>query len=152
MRLTHTDSQGRYASCVVAQVLAVSDNMRMAQRDRVGHFLREWRVHRGLSMEAALEAAGALVADRVLAEGEEGSLRKIGLSQPNLSRIERGRTPYNQALLEILAEVYQTDVASLIMRDPTEGESIWSIYDQIPVASRPVALKVLQGFKTGTDG
>jgi transcriptional regulator with XRE-family HTH domain len=127
-------------------------DMRMAQNQAVGHFLRQWRKHRGLSMEAALEAAGALVEDRVMAEGEEGSLKKIGLSQPNLSRIETGKTPYNQALLEILAEVYQTDVPSLIMRDPSDPEGIWSIYDQIPTTQRPTALKVLSGFKTGTDG
>lgn len=103
-------------------------------------------------MEGALEAAAAIVEDRVLAEGEEGSMKKIGLSQPNLSRIETGKTPYNQSLLEILAEVYGTDVPSLIMRDPSDPEGIWSIYDQIPAPQRQTALKVLSGFKTGTDG
>lgn len=136
----------------MADAGAFTEDMRMAQNRRVGHFLREWRKHRGLSMEAALEAGSALVEDRLLAEGEEGSLRKIGLSQPNLSRIETGKLPYNQALLEILAEVYRTDIPSLIMRNPDEPDAIWSIYDQIPVKDRPNALKALSGFKTGTDG
>lgn len=103
-------------------------------------------------MHAALEAAEAIVSDRIIAEGEEGNFAKIGLSQPNLSRIERGATPYNQTLLQILAEVYQTDVASLIVRDPTDPDGIWSIYDQIPTEQRPVALRMLSGLKTGTDG
>lgn len=152
MRLTHITSQAPHAWTGVVCSQALAHNIRMAQRQRVGHYLREWRKHRGYSMEAALEAAAAIVSDRIVAEGEESSFAKIGLSQPNLSRIENGKTPYNQALLEVLAEVYRTDVPSLIMRDPSDPEGIWSIYDQIPQQQRPTALKVLSGFKTGTDG
>lgn len=90
--------------------------------------------------------------DRVVAEGEEVDIKRLGLTQGNLARIENGKTPYNQRLLEILAEVYRTDVASLIMRNPEDPEGIWSIYDQIPASQRPVALKMLSGLKTGTEG
>lgn len=121
------------------------------QKDSPGHFIREWRQHAGLSLEAACEAIEALAQDRIIAEGEEASLRKIGASYSNLSRVERGLVPYNQVLLELLAEVYRTDPASLLMRNPADPEGLWSIYDQIPVAQRPIALKVLTGFKTGTD-
>ena len=115
------------------------------------HFLRAWRVHAGLSLEAACERVIALAEDKVVAEGEERDLRKLGVSYSNLSRVERGLVPYNQTLLELLAEAYGTDPASLIMRNPEDPEGIWSIYDQIPSAQRPVALRILQGFKTGTD-
>lgn len=152
MRLTHNIRQGHHAWEPLLAAEGVRQNIRMAQKPRIGHFLREWRKHRGLSMEAACEAASAIVQDRIVAEGEEGSLAKIGLSQPNLSRIENGKTPYNQTLLEILAEVYRTDIPSLIMRNPDEPEGIWSIYDQLPPTEKPVALKVLRGLKTGTDG
>lgn len=90
--------------------------------------------------------------DRVVAEGEEVDIKRLGLTQGNLARIENGKTPYNQRLLEILAEVYRTDVASLIMRNPEDPEGIWSIYDQIPAAQRPVVLRMLSGLKTGTEG
>lgn len=131
--------------------MAVRENMRMASNGP-GHFLKQWRQHAGLSQQAACDAGIALVEDRLAAEGEEVDLKRLGLTQGNLARIENGKTPYNQRLLEILAEVYRTDVASLIIRDPSDPDGIWSIYDNIPKAQRPVALKVLSGFKTGTDG
>lgn len=124
----------------------------MAHIERPKHFLREWRQHAGLSLVGVREAAEALIADRVVAEGEEVDLGKIGLTHSTLSRIETFKVPYNQRLLEVLAEVYGTDVASLIIRNPQDPEGIWSIYDQIPAPQRPTALKVLSGFKTGTDG
>jgi hypothetical protein len=103
-------------------------------------------------LEQVRELAEAVVADRVIAEGEEPDLGRIGLSHSTLSRIENFKLPYNQALLELLAEIYGTDPASLIMRNPGDPDGIWSIYDQIPESSRPTALRVLSGFKTGTDG
>lgn len=152
MRLTHNNSQARYAYSALLAGDGLLQNIHMAQEPRIGHFLKQWRKHRGLSMEAACEAAAALIQDRIIAEGEEGSLAKVGLSQPTLSRIESGKLPYNQRLLEILAEVYRTDIPSLIMRNPDEPEGIWTIYDQIPATEKPVALKVLRGLKTGTEG
>ncbi len=49
-------------------------------------FIREWRIHRGLSQEQV--ASG------------------IGMSTPNLSRLERGLIPYSQTALEALAELF----------------------------------------------
>lgn len=125
----------------------------MARKTGPGHFLREWRLHAGFkSIQAACDRALEIAADKLVTEEELGESRIVGLSQPNLSRIERGEVPYNQTLLELLAEVYGTDPASLIMRNPEDPEGIWSVYDQIPVSERPVALKILRGLKTGTDG
>ena len=58
------------------------------------------------------------------------------MTHTTLSRIERGLQPYNQVLLEILAEIYQTDVASLITRDPKDGPGIWSIYFKLSPSKR----------------
>lgn len=124
----------------------------MAHTPPPKHFLRQWREHRGIALAAVKEHAEALFADRIGVEGEEVNLDKIGLSHSTLSRIENFRVPYNQQLMEVLAEVYRTDVASLIIRNPADPEGIWSIYDQIPAPQRQTALKVLSGFKTGTDG
>ncbi len=68
-------------------------------------FLRQWREHRGYTLEQAAEA--------------------VDITHASLSRIERGLQPYSQAILEALAELYMTDVASLIMRDPTDPEAMW---------------------------
>lgn len=128
------------------------DYVRMLHRDRPRHYLRQWREHRGIALTAVKDRAAAIVEDRVVAEGEAVDLGKIGLSHSTLSRIENFKVPYNELLLEILAEVYETDIPSLIMRNPADPEGIWSIYDQIPATAQPVALKMLSGLKTGTDG
>jgi hypothetical protein len=52
------------------------------------------------------------------------------MDKGNLSKIERGILQYNQDLLEHLADALMTDPASLLMRDPTQREAIWSIWDQ----------------------
>lgn len=109
------------------------------------HHLRAWRLHRGLTLEQ--------VAERV---SELGSLRNdthadaltapVTMTHASLSRIERGLQPYSQVLLEILAAVYMTDAASLLVRDPTDPDGIWSIWDRITPAQREVALTMLRGL------
>ena len=79
-------------------------------------FVREWREYRDLTLEK--------LADRV------------GTTHTSLSRIERGLQPYSQALLERVAEALQTDVASLLMRNPSESESLWSIWDRAKPGER----------------
>lgn len=78
-------------------------------------FLRQWRDHAGLTQESA--------ADR------------IGITQGQLSRIERGSTPYNQDFLERAADAYRCDPADLLMRDPSQKDALWSIVDQLKVAT-----------------
>lgn len=148
----HITGQADCARWVLVQFPAARENVHMPHTNRPKHYLRQWRKASGLSLQGVRDKAEALHADRVVAEGEEVDLNKIGLSHSTLSRIESFKVPYNQRLLEILAEVYGTDVPSLIMRNPEDPEGIWSIMDQIPPAQRPLALKMLSGLKTGTDG
>jgi transcriptional regulator with XRE-family HTH domain len=60
----------------------------------------------------------------------------VEMSHAQLGRIERGLQPYNQALLEALAELYKTDPASLIMRDPTREDAMWSLWEQAKEGQR----------------
>lgn len=69
---------------------------------RPQHFLREWRKYRGFSLEVAASA--------------------IGITHATLSRIERGKLPYNQIQLEGLAHLYQCTTAELLSRDPAFSE------------------------------
>lgn len=95
-------------------------------------FIREWRVHRGLTLEQ--------LADRV------------GTTHASLSRIERAIQPYSQELLEGLAEALATDPASLLMRDPTDPEGMWSIWDQAKPGQRRMIVEVARTVvKTGTE-
>lgn len=86
------------------------------QKNPAKHYLRAWRKFRGRTLEAVAE--------------------RVGMTHQNLGKIERGKVPYNETLLEILAEIYQTDRGSLIMRDPTMKDPLWSIYDQLAVPER----------------
>jgi transcriptional regulator with XRE-family HTH domain len=80
------------------------------------HFLREWREHRDMTLEFVGEA--------------------VGMSHAQLGRIERRLQKYNQELLEALADLYRTDPASLIMRDPTKEDAMWSLWDQAKEGQR----------------
>lgn len=94
-------------------------------------FLRQWRDYRGLTLER--------LADRV------------GMTAGNLSQLERGKLGYTQNTLEKLAEALQTDVASLLMRDPTDSEGLWSLWDQAKPGERQLLVDIAKTVvKTGT--
>ena len=79
-------------------------------------FLREWRKHRGKTLVAVAE--------------------QLHMSHSQLSRIERGDQPYNQELLEALADLYMCDVVDLLIRNPTDPEAIWTLMDRAKPADR----------------
>jgi transcriptional regulator with XRE-family HTH domain len=116
-----------------------------------GHFFRQWRKFRNLSLEQVTERIKELAAARYPTESEKKAFRRIGATHGNLSRIERGLVPYNELLLELLAETYQTDKASLLMRNPEDPSGIWSIWDQIPATERDHAAEVLRTFVPKSD-
>jgi transcriptional regulator with XRE-family HTH domain len=76
---------------------------------------------------------------------------RLGITHASLSRIERGLQPYNQPLLEGLAEHLNTDTASLLMRDPSDPEGIWSIWDKAKPAVRAQIVRLARALlETGT--
>jgi transcriptional regulator with XRE-family HTH domain len=84
-------------------------------RGHVRHFFREWRDFRNLSQERA--------ADR------------IGIDRSHLSKIESGKSEYNQAFLEKAADAYLCDPADLLVRNPLDKSAAWTLYDAIKKAS-----------------
>src|ERR1700741_2248847 len=100
-------------------------------------FLRQWRKKHGLSLDRA--------AARIAALGSEH------MPGAQLSRIEKGESPYTQDLLELAADAYGTDVASLLMRDPTDPEAMWSIWDRAKPGERKMIVDIAKTvLKTGT--
>ncbi len=79
-------------------------------------YLREWRNHRGKKLVPVAE--------------------HLHMTHGQLSRIERGLQPYNQELLEALADLYMCDVVDLLIRDPSEPEAIWTLWDRAKPADR----------------
>jgi transcriptional regulator with XRE-family HTH domain len=95
-------------------------------------YIRQWRKFRGMTLERLAE--------------------RVDMTAGNLSQIERGNQPYSQSQLEALAEALQTDVASLLMRDPTDSEALWSIWDQAKQGQRRQIVEISRTIlKTGTD-
>lgn len=79
-------------------------------------FIAEWRRHRHLTQ--------AQLAQR------------LDVSEATISRLENGKQPYSQPLLEALADALATDPASLLMRNPKDGDALWSIWDQAKPGER----------------
>lgn len=97
-------------------------------------FLRQWREHRNLTLVQVAE--------------------EVGLSHGQLSRIERGQSPYNQDLLEALGNIYHCDVPDLLLRDPAETTPIWSIWDQAAPGERDQIARIAEaviGFRAKTE-
>lgn len=85
-------------------------------------FIRQWRQFRTLTLEQ--------LADR------------LEMTPSHLSMLERGQRGYTQETLESLAEALTTDAASLLMRDPTDPEAIWSVWDQAKPGQRRQIIEV----------
>jgi transcriptional regulator with XRE-family HTH domain len=93
------------------------------------HFLREWRKHSGKTLEAVAE--------------------QLHMSHSQLSRIERGKQAYNQELLEKLAELYMCDVVDLLIRDPSQPEEIWTLWDRAKPGQRRQIVAVADALLKG---
>jgi transcriptional regulator with XRE-family HTH domain len=94
-------------------------------------FIRDWRKHRGLTL--------ARLADRV------------GTTHATLSRIERGVQPYNQPLLEAVADALGTDPSSLLNRNPQDPDGIWTIWENAAPGVRRQIIEIAKTLlKTGS--
>jgi transcriptional regulator with XRE-family HTH domain len=71
----------------------------------------------------------------------------MGSARSYISHIENGKRRYDQIFLEAAADALGCEPADLIMRDPTQKDSIWTIWDQIAPEQREQAAKVLEVFK-----
>lgn len=96
--------------------------------------MRQWRQYR----------------DKTLVQVAE----ELHVTHGYLSKVERGLQPYNQEMLEKLADLYRCDVVDLLIRDPLEPEAIWSIWDRAKPAERRQIEAVAGALvsKTGTSG
>jgi transcriptional regulator with XRE-family HTH domain len=101
-------------------------------RQRRRTFFKEWREFRELSQERLAE--------------------RLETSVASVSRIESGKQPYTQDYLEALAHALQADPASLLMRNPSDPEAIWSIWDNAKPGERRMIIDLAKTvIKTGTN-
>lgn len=92
---------------------------------RAKHYIREWRVFRGLTQQD-------------IADG-------LATTTASVSRIETGVTPYTQDFLEAVASMLQTTPAQLLERDPAQPREpeIWS---QLTAPQREQAIRILKAL------
>lgn len=98
-----------------------------------GHYIKEWRRHRGLTQEQLAE--------------------RVGITKSYVSKIESGKKRYDQPFLEAAAIVLQCAPADLLMRNPSDPDGLWSVYDQLKPVERVQLVEIAKTIKrTGTEG
>ena len=103
-------------------------SVRKPERQRTRHFLRAWREYRKLSQE---QMAG-----------------RVEMSRENYSRIENGKVPYNQDILEMSAVALNCTVSDLLERDPRIEDGIEELRSLLAKASDPDRRRILAVVKT----
>lgn len=101
------------------------------KRPRRRTFLKQWREYRKLTQDELAE--------------------RLETSKASISRIEGGTQAYTQDFLEAAAEALRTDPASLLMRDPTDENAVWSIWNDAKIGERQMIENIVRTvIKTGT--
>lgn len=107
----------------------VKSRLKNPQRRR--HFIKEWRKFRGLTQEQLAE--------------------RIGVAVSSISQLETMKQGYSQPTLEAIADALDCEPADLLMRNPTQPEAIWSIWETLDQPAKNQAIQILETFrKTGT--
>jgi len=75
-------------------------------------YLKEWRKHRRLTQDQVVECLTAL---------DDPTLPQTTAS---LSRIENGKQPYGQRIIEALADIYKCEPHEVIGRDPAAASDV----------------------------
>lgn len=91
-------------------------------------FIRQWRKKRGKTQEQLAE----LVTSYLIEQG----IRRKPYTHASIGRIETGKMPYSQPILEAIADALATTPASLLMRDPESQEAIWTLLEAAQPAER----------------
>lgn len=96
--------------------------MNMARRV----FIREWRKYRGLTLVQLAQ--------------------RVGVSQPTVSRIERGEQPYSQPILEAFADALGCEPSDLIGRLPGAPSELTLLVNKVPPEKADAVATVLRAF------
>ena len=97
------------------------------------HFVKQWRKFKRLTQEQLAE--------------------RIGVTPGAISQLEVGRVSYTQPMLEAIADEFGCKPGDLLNVDPTKEGALWSIWENLDVATRNQVVEIAKTFqaKTGTD-
>lgn len=129
--------------------MRVADNHAMPRKARIQKelrsptFIKAWRKHRGLTLEGLVES----LSHRLHYEISDGQL----------SRVERGLSPYSQDLLEAIAIVLDTKATHLIHLAPETEETARELFEGMTEEEQREAAAILRALnatrhRTGTGG
>jgi transcriptional regulator with XRE-family HTH domain len=96
----------------------------MSQHRRSRLFLKQWRIYRGLSQERLA--------------------MRLGTSKGHISNLEAGKARWNEDHLAAWADALDCDPVDLLIRNPTDPEGIWSIWDRVKPVDRDTARRILE--------
>lgn len=105
-------------------------------------YFKEWRKHRGLTQSQVV----ARIIELAGSGDDDDVTRRVPKTEASLSRIENGRQAYTQAILEVLADVYDIQPEWLISRDPTKEGRVLSILDHLTAEQFQRAQEVLEAM------
>lgn len=95
-----------------------------------GHYLKDWRSYRGLTLQELAE--------------------RTGCTHANLSRLERGLIPYTQRTWEKIAAALGTDPASLILCAPGTSR-VSQILEELDPSDQAHVLQIAETFLRRRD-
>ena len=147
IRVTYISGQANYTHGDVVHLSTIMHHTYMAKQK---HYLKEWREHRGKTQDQVADQIEMLAHDPRYMDADKPA--KVGKTQATLQRVETGKLPYSQILLEILAEIYGTDPGSLIMRNPLDQSAPHSILDGLPKAQFDAVVHMIESFKKQANG
>ncbi len=108
----------------------------MVKRKLGKTYIRAWREHRGLSLR------------RLAARLEVDPGGKQYRSHATLGRVETGKTPYNQQLLEALSVALRCTVTELLVVDPRKPSQVVDLVRRLDDRKRAQAIDYLRFLST----
>jgi transcriptional regulator with XRE-family HTH domain len=106
----------------------------MAKRLQGQHYIRQWREKRGISLR---KLAARL---EVELDGEEL------LSYASLSRIENGKQPFSEPVLNAIADALDVTRSMLLEKDPKKEGHALDLLNKMTPANREQAIRMLELF------
>ena len=97
-------------------------------------YLREWRKHRHLTQKQVVDRL-AFLDDELLPSTEA-----------SLSRLENGKQPYSQRILEALADIYEAEPDQLIGWNPEKEGRLIDLVTHLNARQRAQAMAVLEAL------
>lgn len=97
-------------------------------------YFKEWRKHRGFTQDQVIDRL-VILDDPLLPQ-----------TAASLSRIENGKQPYSQRILEALADVYGVEPFELLRSNPEKDGDVVDLLQIMDEKKRAQAIAVLEAL------